>query len=1530
MELPLAKLTLLSSPAPIDRHVVFIHGVRLSNATVWLSSDKHPEVWPLWLADDIPGLGVWSIDHDSAPTLWRGHAMPVVDRANNILPLLLGEERLAHGDIAFVAHSLGGLILEELLRVANDRSTGEPGVADFVRRVSRITFLGTPHRGADLATWAGILRMLVRPSSAAKGLARNDPNLRGLNSWFRRYAVDNGIAIQTLTETRRTFLFLVVAPDSADPGLPSDPIPLDADHFGIASPTSRVSEAYVHIRTFLKTPLPPRGRRRLVDDDVLQGIATVTTANAGALDRIQETLSANAPSSESPAGMPRELVDAEADRRLAHLRKSRFFNGARPAEQASRLATDLLDGDLALTSPTAKARGLAWCARLLLGRPDRAEAQELVRAARHLADTEEVSIAEALEQSYAGNLESALNTLSRLDSPAARSASFIAIKNSKGPNDALDWLRKAGLTVADIDSDGQFFVISTQLDANRLEDALASCAPLGPSACDQTPALWYIAAITYLASVIPRELTESVLSQPPFAIGSVPLADDLASVERRRKARHLFQQAAVAAAAFECLDASYDAIDRALLLGLRDPNERDNAIADLEQSMRSSEHSLRRLPIALQFGLKLDLEAVDKEIDRQMTLSAGGSRDAALARFAVSRTKSARESAEYIQKHRHELAKHLNPSFLAGLEIASLVESGQFQLAEERVEQVLGRDQPPEERERLLRIIAEARESDPTAFRERRFAATDALPDLALLVEALERNRDWTRLARYAAILFRRTRDAPSCRRYARSLFEIADFRGVVEFVRSQEDLLSRSEQLQSLLAWSLYNLGDVNGCRDVLAQLRTRRDTPEDRALTVTLAITSGDWNSLAKFVEREWERRSDRSAEELLRAGQIAHQLASARARALIGEAAARAADDPHVLLGCYSSSMAAGWEDEETFRWLERSATLSDADGPVQRVSLKDLLDRRPDWQRRETQAWEQLNAGLIPIVACARMLNRSLIELSLLPALANLDTIDPRRRTLLYSYSGARNRSSTTPQSVAIDPTALLTAGMLGLLDRMVSGVSKVVIPHSTLGWLFEEKQRIGSHQPSRVADAREIKRLVDAGVLQRLEPTAPSDEDFAREVGQELASLFAEAEADWGDDRRPRRVVRSRPIHRAGSLMEEEADLGSHAAYVCGCLDVIDALARQGRVTRVEEQRARTFLRLHETPWTGTSGIAPGSVLYMDGVSLSQLQHLRLLSKFRASGFTVMIASSEVVEGDRRIGYEALADRATAIIDHIREVLSHGIASGKVILAPRSRNDDSDDRALDHPALDIIRVAALADAAIIDDRYLNQHASVSHDRGETTPIVTTFDLLSALQPAQDEHAHYVSRMRSAGIAFVPLSSDELGVLLSRAPIADDRLVETAELKALRENLQLCRMSNGLQLPKESVWFDGVVRALIETIKAQWCEGIGRAAARARSTWLLQQLEVRGWSHRYVNDQNRGISELRFRAQLMALVTFRVEAPMAIRRAYWEWVDDALLDSVRDLRSDLYRAFVQDVSGVIKRTAALQQAGNVDVD
>ena len=201
-----------------------------------MSSGAPSEFWPLWLADDLSEWGVWTFEYDSAPTLWRGHSMARVDRATNLLTHLLGESRLSTGSIAFVAHSFGGLVVEQMIRSASERSNSEPDVKRLLGQIEKITFLGTPHRGADLATWGGQLGLVFRPSAAAEGLVRNDPDLRDLNYFYRRYSQEPGIHPQSITENPPPpFFGLVVKPESTVIALPSPP---SRPELSVAQPVS--------------------------------------------------------------------------------------------------------------------------------------------------------------------------------------------------------------------------------------------------------------------------------------------------------------------------------------------------------------------------------------------------------------------------------------------------------------------------------------------------------------------------------------------------------------------------------------------------------------------------------------------------------------------------------------------------------------------------------------------------------------------------------------------------------------------------------------------------------------------------------------------------------------------------------------------------------------------------------------------------------------------------------------------------------------------------------------------------------------------------------------------------------------------------------------------------------------------------------------------------------------------------------------------------------------------------------------------
>jgi hypothetical protein len=1495
---------------------------------MWMSSGSPPELWPRWLVADIPDLAVWSYEHDSSPSLWRGWSMPLVDRATNALATLLAEERLREGEISFVTHSFGGLIFEQLLRTASDRAANETELADLTERIRRVIFIGTPHFGADLATWSDVLRLMVRPSSATKGLSRNDPNLRGLNHWFRQYSLAKGIAARILTESRPTRFGLIVKADSSDPGLPAIPIPVDADHFGIAAPEDRASDVYVQILDFLRAPLLTNVGRQVMANNVIGVLTDNTGRSAAALERIEHILSVGAFSEKTQTSVPAYLVDAETSKRITRLRKMRFFGGSTHLEEASRLAEELKDGgELQASSIAVKAHALAWCARLLLGRSDRSEAVSILSAARDLASTDEIRIAEAFYESYEGRQDAALGLLSSMQTPAARSASFMIASNTRDAVLSLDWLKQSGLKFSDLDSDGKFFVLKKQLGHGMFSEALANAVTLVKADFDMTPVLLYVAGGAHLAKAIPEELASLILWHLPFDAASVPLFEDPASMTERRTAKELYVKASEVALELGCIQASEDAEDRALWLGLRDTAHQREARAELESSMRDASRALRRLPLALDFGLKLDLDAIELEIDRQENLSGGTSSIASIARFSIAQTKkSPREIAAYIDKHRTQLLRNLNPLFVASVEIQALSQSGQIDLAEARFKELSGLDISEQERARLLRIIEEGKGSNAIEVREKQFANSGALTDLANLVELLRQQNEWGKLVNYGKLFFERTRDLAGCTIFAQSLFETEDFENVVKLLRDNSELVGRSLHLQALLAWSLYRCGNLLEARAIVAQLRSSRDHSGDRILFVNITISSGDWTSLASFVEGEWEKRSDRGAEDLLRAGQLAQQIGSARAKDLIFEAAAKAGDDATILVGCYSTVVTAGWENEETAGWLQRGAALSGDDGPIKRVSLKEISELHPNWQQRESKTWEGLHRGELPIFTAGHLLNRSLLDLYLLPALSSSEEVDPRRRHLLYAFSGARGGVNGTPKKALFDPSALLTLGVIGAIEDAFNAVEAVVLPHNTLGWLFEEKQKVAFHQPSRIKDAREIKRLLDDRAVQNFEGTASPDADLAAEVGDELAALIAETEGDFGDDKRQRLVVRSAPVHRIGSFLEEAADLDRHAAVVCGCLDVVEALARQGQLTRTEEERARAYLALQEKPWPHPPSIRPGALLYLDELSVSYFQHLRLLPKFHAAGFTCIIPRSEMSRGKQLLAYDNLLERGASIIENVRRICSEGIINGRIQLAPEVRTEDEAgqdgnraNRSFQHPTLDILEAGTrFAHLIVVDDRYFNQHA-FAESRGISVPVLTTFDLLTISEMTDDRRRDCVTAMRRAGLAFIPTSAVELTGLLERSRLEDGRLIETVELRALRENVELVRMSTGLQLPAESPWFDNLIRSMLTAVRLQWSVEIEDEVSRARSKWLLELLDIRKWANHYRVDGNPEIVDQRFRGQILALSTMVPSAAMDVRDRYWLWLQEAVLAELKMEQPELFAGVVQQAREVIEGVA-----------
>ena len=1213
---------------------------------------------------------------------------------------------------------------------------------------------------------------------------------------------------------------------------------------------------------------------------------------------------------------PTTLVDQTIKDEVNKLRKSRFFMEFEKITSSLALGGRLVDRELSRGSDDVRSWGLAWCARLLSASEECDKAQEFLELSKTLGTVPEIDIAHAFIISQQGNRAASLQILGGIDTPSSRSAGLMVVTHHDGAERAIHWLKESDIKATDLDPDGKSYLLTQQLKLARWEAGLETLGTIATHDFDETPILHHLAGITKLSIAVPADLRAVVLNEVPFEALGFPLASDAVAMEARRDAHTYFRAAVEVAQRLECPRAAEIDDVYALWLELKDPAQSAHGKSRLEAKLRDPRSALAVVHLGVQFGINLDVGRVDRDIEREVARNGGMTTDAAHARFALAFTqKTPGEVADYLARHHDQLALHIDKDLLLFLQIGMLAQAGLPEKATGYLDQLIAEGIPDEQENRLRRMIAEAQGKDPVETRKQQFKATGSLSDLINLVNELETRRHWTQVCEYGKQLFDKTRSLPDAERLVNAFYQTHRFEALVEFLDANPDLLSQSKDLKMSYAWGLYNNGALLESRAALVDLSNDTESTNYRALQFHLALALGDLSSLSSFVANEFQQRDNRSAHDLMGAAQLGLPLGSLHAKDLVFAAAEKADDEAQILAGAYFLAMSAGWEDDpRTVQWLHRAAELSDEDGPLQRMSLKDVLDRKPEWDRRESETWRLLERGEIPIFLAAKSLNKSLIDLTIFPALANGAENDPRRRSAIPAYSGKRKpeQLSTCKTTTGIDATALFTLSFLNLLDKALDVFETVYIPHSTLGWLFEERQKAAFHQPSRIKNAHQIRDLLAKGALKKFVANTIPSSDLSDQVGDELATLIAEAERVTDDDAQ-RIVVCSAPVHRLSTLMEEEADLSLHATILSSCLAVIMKLRHKGQITVEEERRARAYLQLHEKPWPNQPKISDGAILYLDDLAITHLLQLGMLAKLEAAGLRAVASPRELSEVDALISYERISEQTIEVIERIRAALGPRIESGQVKVGPRRNFDEHEkETILEHPTLGLFALACRCDSAIADDRLVNQHLHIVDD-GKQIPIFSTLDLLDALMSAdvisEDERLEYRTRLRRAGYFFMPVSEEELIRYLRASVVEDGKVIETAELKAIRESVLRVRMSGWLQLPKEAPWLIDTLEAYIRVLRNLWTDGADIGEVTARSNWIANQVDVRGWAHSLDPGDGDNLVRIGRGAHILLLLTPPSDAQQSVIDSYWDWVEERILVPVKEQFPDLYDWLVE---------------------
>ena len=1211
---------------------------------------------------------------------------------------------------------------------------------------------------------------------------------------------------------------------------------------------------------------------------------------------------------------PKDLVDQKIKDEVNLLRKSLFFIEFDRTRVLLSLGERLLEGELSGGSDKVRSWALAWCARLLSRSEFLDKAEGFLDLAKKLGTSAEIDIADAFIVSQKGNRAKSLQILAQHSSTSSNSAALMIVEFHDGPEGAIKWLKRSGFEAAELDSDGKSVLLKCQLENAQWKAGLDTVATITERDFEATPVLHHFAGLTKLFSAVPAEFRAIVLEQVPFEIMEFPLASDAGSMEAQKEAHRHFLDAVEVAQRLGFPRAEKIDDEYALWLELRDPDQSTKGRNRLETKLRDPNSALSIVHIALQLGIELDTSKIEQDIEREIARNGETTPDAARARFALAITKSEpAEAADYLARNYNQLSTYFDKYLLQIIQIEMLARAGLSDRARKRLDELSLNEITDLQRSRVRRLIASTEGEDSVEVCKQQFAATGSLHDLIDLVNELETRKNWDELCDYGTRLFDETGSLRDAERLSIALSNTHRFEALVDFMEANPDILSQSNDLEMSYAWALYYEGALNSAHTVLGKLNVNDESksPNFRALQVNLAISLGDWNSLSTYVENEYQQRDNRSAEELMGTAQLALHLELPLSKKLVHAAVAKAGNNAAIFASAYFLATNADWEDDpQVSQWLEKSAHLSADDGPLRRMSLKDVLDMKPQWDQRESELWSLMVRGEIPIYLAAKHLNRSLVDLTMFPALANLSERDPRRCAAIPAYSGTRQPVTldTDKTSVGIEATALITLSFLGILDCALDAFDTVYIPHSTLAWLFEEKQKATFHQPSRIRIAHQVRHLIATDVLEAFVPSTVPNSDLSAHVGNALAALIAEADKFNNDSNTQRIVVRPAPVHRLSTLMEEEADLSSHSAVMSSCLAIVEKLRQQGTITTAEEECARAYLHLHEKRWPNQPEISDGAILYLDDLAVTYFLQIGVLGKIKAAGLRPVVTSKEVSESNELIAYEKSSKEVKGAIECVRAALNQGIDSGKVKVGRRRNFDEGNEQSYsEHPTLALIALAPNCEALIADDRHINQHSRVS-EGGSQVPTFSTLDLIDALVPAgaisEQERLECRSRLRRAGYCFVPVSEEELGRYLNDSAVKNGKVIEIAELKAIRESILRARMGDWLQLPSEAPWLTNTFLAYIHVLKNQWKDGANVSEATARSNWIADQIDIRGWAHRLSPENSDNLFLIGRGDYIIPLLTLPASTQKNIIDAYWNWVEERILEPIKEQFPDLY--------------------------
>jgi hypothetical protein len=362
--------------------------------------------------------------------------------------------------------------------------------------------------------------------------------------------------------------------------------------------------------------------------------------------------------------------------------------------------------------------------------------------------------------------------------------------------------------------------------------------------------------------------------------------------------------------------------------------------------------------------------------------------------------------------------------------------------------------------------------------------------------------------------------------------------------------------------------------------------------------------------------------------------------------------------------------------------------------------------------------------------------------------------------------------------------------------------------------------------------------------------------------------------------------------------------------------LLSVLVDEGAIDQVQEETAKNYFDLQDQGLPSCARANPNRPLFIDGLALAYLQYTNLLDAVLKVFKDVRIDGYAEDEALAIIDHNQHTEKVLAVIDDVRNAIRDANSSGKITFGRRRAEgedlSDNDTPSTLHLLSDLTQVEIL----ICDDRALNKENFAADAKGNRIPCMSTLDLLEELRArgmlSEGDWRAARHTLRVGAASIMPIQIDEIIHAVGRS-----RATMSAEMRAIRESIDLARLAEIPVFPRESQWFARINIAVKSALMQVWqTEKDYDRAAKLSSMILSLAPRPEDWVSRWEAGTPSEWIEAVSRITVASMgMPIDIQDGAALS-AYNEWFETHLLEPLRALSPERYRAVVDTIRSFIE--------------